>query len=134
MGSVGKLTRYKKNIQNWENLNFLIFLTHFRTVTIWNKIQCPLQGLLQLGSTVLKTFFKDNTSPIARLYGCIMVKLWVTKHSSFMKNFVSFTMKNIHPFDVSSIEIDLFLLKSTVFEFFQWNFLQLKRNCSKHIS
>ena len=33
-----------------------------------------------------------------------------------MKYFVSFTMKIIHPFDVSSIEIDLFLFKLAICE------------------
>ena len=46
-----------------------------------------------------------------------MAKLGVTKHSGFMKDFVSFITKNIHPFDVSSVEIDLFLLKSAICKF-----------------
>ena len=43
-------------------------------------------------------------SAIAHLYGYIMTKLWITEYSGFKKDFVSFTMKNIHALDVSSIE------------------------------
>ena len=94
----------KKNCR-WIILLIYICLLHFQTVTISNKIPCPLQSLLQLQSIVLQIFFKDNTSSIAHLYGCIMVKHWVTEHSRFMKRFVWFTMKNIHPFNVSSIDM-----------------------------
>ena len=46
-----------------------------------------------------------------------MAKLGVTKHSGFKKDFVSFITKNIYPFDVSSVEIDMFLLKPAICKF-----------------
>ena len=93
-----------KIIQNWENLNSLIFSTHFRTVIISNKMAWLLHSSLWFRFIVRKIFFPDNTSAIAHLYGCTMAELWVTDHSGFMKDFVSSTKKNIDPFDISSIE------------------------------
>ena len=46
-----------------------------------------------------------------------MAELCVTEHSGFMKDVVSFTTKNIHPFDAFSVEIDLFLSKLAICEY-----------------
>ena len=127
MGLAGKQTHYKKNIQIWKNLNFFIFSTHFRTVIILNKIPWPLQSMLKLGSTVLKIFFPDNTSDITYLYGYVVAELWVTEHSSFMKDFLSFTTKNIHPFNIPSKEIDLFLFILAICKFWPVKFSKTQK-------
>lgn len=45
-----------------------------------------------------------------------MAELSLTKYSGFMEDFISFTIKNIHLFGVSSTETDLFLLKLATFK------------------
>ena len=95
LGLAGKQTQYRKNIKNWENYNFLIFSSHFWTVIISSKIQWPRKSSLWLGSTVLKVFFQDNTWAFAHFYGCVMVEVWLTEHSCFKKDFLSFTMKKV---------------------------------------
>ena len=45
-----------------------------------------------------------------------MAELSLTKYSGFMEDFISFTIKNIHLFGVSSTETDLFLLKLAIFK------------------
>ena len=49
-----------------------------------------------------KYIFFRYTSAISHLYGyiCMTAELWVTEHWGFMKDFVSFTVKYIHPFSV----------------------------------
>ena len=49
------------------------------------------------------------------------------------KDFVSFAMKNIHPFDVASTEIYLFLFKLAICEFLPLKFsnTQLMPNATK---
>ena len=41
-----------------------------------------------------------------------MAELWVIEHSGFMKDLISFTMKNSNSFDVCSTEIDAVSIKS----------------------
>ena len=62
-----------------------------------------------------------------------MAELWVTEHLGFMKDFVSFTMKNSHPFDVSSIEIDLFLSNLAIGYFLPVKYLKTQKELLKHI-
>ena len=106
-----------------KNFNLLIFRPTFEPLSQKKWPLSVKKNLLALSwfvitrSTVLKIFFSDNTSAISHLYRCIMAEFWITEYSGFMKNFLSLTMKNIHPFDVSSIEKDLFLFKLAICKF-----------------
>ena len=83
------------------------------------------KNYIKLGSTSLKNFSPDNQSAIAYLYGFVMGKLLITiSYSCFIKDFLSLTRKNIHPFGVFLIIFpcfdrdDLFLFKLAICEFF----------------
>ena len=107
MGSAGKQTQYKKNMQNWGNVNFLILSTHFRYFNKQNPVVPSEFVITRVHCT--KNNFLDNMLAIAHLYGCDMAELWVTEYSGFMKDFVSFRTKNMHPFDVFKLAICEFL-------------------------
>ena len=78
-------------------LNYLISTIYFQTLIICSKMPVdPSEVVI----TVQKKFLPDNTSAVAHLYEMCMAELWITEYSGFMKDFVSFTMKNIHPFYV----------------------------------
>ena len=108
-----------------KNLPLLFFRPTFKMSLYQIKSHGPYRNRYNW-STVLKIFFPDNMSPIAHLYECVMPELWVIEHSGFMKAFVSFSMKNTHPFNVPSIQIDLFLFKLTICDFLQMKFSDSK--------
>ena len=112
MGLAKKQMQYKKNIQNCEKL----FPPTFETLLHRRKYCGPFR-IHYNWSTVLKIFFSDNTSAIAHLHGCVLAELWLTQHSNFIKDFVSLKMKNIYCFDVSPMEIALFLFKLAIYKF-----------------
>ena len=85
-------------------------------------------------STVLKIFSPDNRSAIAHLNKWVMAELWITEYSDFMKDFLSITMKNIHPFHVFTIETYVcFYSNSQSVNSCYWIFQRLKRHRSKRI-
>ena len=73
----------------------------------------PSEFLITRVCTLLVNVFFRYTPTTAHLYECVMTELRIKEYSAFMKDlFVSLTMTNIHPFDVCSIETDLFLFTS----------------------
>ena len=115
-----------------KNLPFLFFRPTFKMSLYQIKSHGPYRNHYNR-STVLKIFFPDNMSPVAHLYEWVMPELWVIEHSGFMKAFVSFTMKNIHSFNVPSLQIDLFLFKLAICDFLPMKFSKTQKNGSKRI-
>ena len=102
-----------RKIYKIEKKLFNHFFDLFLTVIVSNKIMWPLESVIK-EFTVLKIFFSNSIPASDHLYGCIMEELWVTVYSGFMKDFVSFTMKNTHRFDIPFIDADLLLFKHAI--------------------
>ena len=102
-----------------KTLTSLFFRPTFEPLLFETKSRVSFRVRYNLVSIVLKIFFQDNTSAITHLNWCVMADLWATEHSG-----LTFTMKNIHSFDVSSVEVDVFLYKLEICEFFQVTFCE----------
>ena len=86
---------------------------------------------IKKGSTALKIFSPVNTSAITHLYRFVMAELLITKYLGFIKDFLSLTRENIHPFGAFSIETDLFLFKLAICEFFLLKFCKTQKAFSE---
>lgn len=110
LGLAAKQTPYKESIQNWENLIFIFFDPLLNRYYIKQNTVATSEFIITRAHCT-KEIFLGNMSAIANIYGCVISELWIADSSGFKKDLVSFTIKNIHPFNVSLIETDLLLSK-----------------------